>query len=1257
MIRKILIANRGEIAVRIQRTCQKLGIQTVAVFSEADRHAPHVLLADESVLLGPAPPRESYLRADRILEAAIQCKVDAIHPGYGFLSENADFAEQVAAAGIKFIGPRPDHIRQFGLKHTARAIAEENRIPLLSGTELLTTTEAALEAARRIGFPVMIKSTAGGGGIGMRLCANEEQLEREYESVRSLGKNNFSDDGVFIEKFIARARHIEVQVFGDGRGRVLTIGERDCSAQRRNQKVIEETPAPGIFPDTRAAMFRAASKLCGAVHYESAGTVEFLYDETSAEFYFLEVNTRLQVEHGITEMVSGIDLVEWMIRQSAGEENFLPDQLPETSGHSIQVRLYAEDPVHNFRPSAGRLDQVHFPEGPRVDHWLSDGLEVSAHYDPLLAKLMVHGPTRKDALDLMQSALQQSRMYGITTNLDYLRQVIQSSPFQSARLSTRMLGELDIQSNTIEVLTPGTQTSVQDYPGRTGYWQVGVPPSGPMDSLAFRLGNALLGNPTEAAGLEITIQGPSLRFHCDTLFCITGPGLETTLELPDDARRVDVPGWTIVLAPAGSTLRMGMVADTGCRAYLLVRGGLDVATVMGSGATFAPGNFGGHGGRNLLPGDRLNLTENAASLHAVHPNSASSDGLIDSENATNINSMKLEAISAGTFLPEALRPVYSNSQTIGVLYGPHGAPDFLQPDYIDSFFDTEFEVHYNSARTGVRLIGPKPRWARPDGGEAGLHPSNLHDNAYCVGSIDFTGDMPIILGPDGPSLGGFVCPATVVKAELWKIGQLRPGHRVRFKPVSMKTATALQTEEDQFIENVYESIAADPPDIHPTGAVSSLYDIHSIGSARDEAIVFTLNPESTEDRIVCRQSGDAAILLEFGEMVLDPALRLRAHILMQAIEDLNAAEPDSAFAQGISEVTPGIRSLQIQFDQRILPRPVLIENLHRLIREMPGPEEMSVRSRIVHMPISWDDESTRLAIQKYMQSVWKDAPWCPSNLEFIRRINGLKSVEDVYRIFFEASYLVMGLGDVYLGAPVATPVDPRHRLVTTKYNPARTWTPQNAVGIGGAYLCIYGMEGPGGYQFVGRTIQVWNTHRTTPDFSKPYLLRFFDQIRFYEVSAQELAELRRDFLYGQFALKIEDSEFSLRDYRKFLADHSESIDSFKRRQQAAFDAERERWKDLPPPPSAAEESEEASVGETLPAGIEGVYSPMRGNLWKVLVEEGQHVNAGDAVLILEAMKMEVSIEATATGTVTRIIKGSGEPVRPGEILIHISHEG
>lgn len=1116
MFRKVLIANRGAIACRILRTLKRLGVASVAVYSDVDAHALHRRRADEAIEIGG--PR-SYLDIEAIVEAAQRSGAEAIHPGYGFLSENPVFAERCDRARIVFIGPTPAQMRAFGLKHSAREIAAAQGVPLLPGTGLLNDPTEAL----KVGFPLILKSVAGGGGIGMRICRKAEDVAEAFEAVARMGTASFGNAGLFAERYVERARHIEVQIFGDGRGRVVALGERDCSAQRRNQKVVEETPAPFLPEAVRRRLFDTSIRLGSAVSYRNAGTVEFIYDSDREDFAFLEVNTRLQVEHGVTEEVTGVDLVEWMVRLAAGED---PIRSITPRGAAIQVRLYAESPVQSFQPSPGTLLRVSFPEGVRVESGVESGSEIPPHYDPMVAKVIARGDTRAEAIAALDDALKETEVGGLETNLHYLRAILASEEFQIGGFPTLFLNRFDYQSSAVEVLESGTQTTLQDLPGRLGYWDVGVPPSGPMDWLHFQAANRVVGNHPDAPALECTMIGPALKFHQDAVIGLAGADMGLPLGRPIPVR-------------AGEVVRLRAVAGPGARTYLAIRGGFDCPEYLGSRSTFILGKFGGASGRPLRMGDilRFRREEPASPAEAV-----------------------------------VLPVLPSRLWEIGVSYGPHGAPDFFTSEDIQMFFRTEWRVHFNSDRTGVRLIGPKPRWARADGGEAGLHPSNIHDNAYAVGAVDFTGDMPIILGPDGPSCGGFVCPATVIQSEIWKFGQLKSGDLVRF-----------------------------------------------VDASREPAIL------RESPGVIVRAAGDRNLLVEFGENRLDFALSFRAHSLRRRLKH-----------PGIIDLTPGIRSLQVHYDPAKLPR----EELFELIDEATEQPDDTVPSRVVHLPLSWDDPATREAIQRYMHGVRADAPWCPWNIEFIRRINGLASVEDVYRIVFEASWLTLALGDVYLGAPVATPLDPRHRLVTTKYNPARTWTPENAVGIGGAYLCVYGMEGPGGYQFVGRTTQMWRTHR----LPRPWLLDFFDRLHFYPVSAQELLELRAD---PGFVPRIDKGTFSLSNHRAFLQSIAAETESFQKSRELAFREERDRWgeyivpdlADTPPP-----------ADEALPPGSTAVRSPIAASVWKVPVEPGQIIGSGDRLLILEAMKMEVAVHAPTAGRILELRCAPGALVQPGQVL-------
>jgi urea carboxylase len=1201
MFSSVLIANRGEIALRAIRTLRRLGIRSIAVHADPDRNSPHVREADAAIALGGSRPSDSYLRIDKMMDACAESGADAVFPGYGFLSESAEFAEAVENAGIVFLGPTPLQIREFGLKHRSRELAALAGVPLTPGTGLLTSLEETLREAERLRYPVMLKSTAGGGGIGLSRCASPGELTEAYESVQRLGQQFFREAGIFLERYVDRARHIEVQILGDGNGRVVALGERDCSIQRRNQKVVEETPAPHLDAATRQALLNAAVKLGESVNYRSAGTVEFIYDTSDKQFYFLEVNTRLQVEHPVTEMVTGLDLVECMLRVGARERLDWDALTRKPQGASIEVRIYAEDPAKSFQPSPGTLTEVYFPAGVRVDGWIETGTEISSNFDPMLAKVISHGVSREEAHARLTLALDATRLHGIETNLDFLREVIASETFVTGTATTRFLETFEYQPSTIEVLDPGTYTTVQDYPGRTGYWDIGVPPSGPMDDEAFRIANRIAGNAASAAALECTLIGPRLRFATDSVIALTGAATPATL----DGEPVKM--WTPINVRAGQVLLVGQVTS-GCRTYLAVRFGFDVPVYLGSKSTFVLGSFGGHAGRTLRTGDMLRINDPRLTASTTPP-----------------------PTSEPQAYPAELVPVYPREWEIAVLYGPHGAPDYFTTQAMDKFFAALFEVHYNSNRLGVRLIGPKPTWTRSTGGEAGLHPSNVHDCEYAIGSINFTGDSPVILTHDGPSLGGFVCPVTIIKAELWKVGQVKPGDRIRFVPVHYADALKLEAEQEERIRTLQPAPKTVPsrPLLQPLTTASA-------------TILAERRANAHHPKALWRQAGDRYILLEYGEDVLDLALRLRVHLLMEAIHEE---------ALPIEELSPGVRSLQIRYDSSRIRQPDLMRELQRIDATLPDVSTLKLPTRVVHLPMAFEDSATLGAIQRYSETVRSNAPWLPRNVEFLRRINGLDSIDQVREIIYATRYMVLGLGDVYLGAPCAVPVDPRHRLLSSKYNPARSFTAEGTVGIGGMYMCIYGMDSPGGYQLVGRTLPIWNKFLTNPQFepAKPWLLRFFDQVHFYPVEESELLEQREAFRHGRFNIRIEEEVFDYGEHQRFLTENANSIADFRSRQKTAFEQEIEHWaaqdatavNDATVPDGADE--------DTVPAG-ERIVSPMHGVIWKVLVEPGQAVEEDQTVLIIEAMKMEVAVRAPTAGIVQALRCTGGQSVATGDIL-------
>ena len=724
----------------------------------------------------------------------------------------------------------------------------------------------------------------------------------------------------------------------------------------------------------------------------------------------------------------------------------------------------------------------------------------------------------------------------------------------------------------IEVVVPGVQTAVQDLGGRRGLWGVGVPPSGAYDAFSFALANLAVGNDPGAAGLEAVLVGPTLRFRA-------GEGGHVLAALTGACRGARLDGRPVRLgepfaARDGSVLEFGPCGPSGLRGYLAVRGGIAVPRVLGSRATFLLGGFGGGIGRALEAGDELALgrDENCGAPAELAP-----------------------------ILPEL-----TDSWSLRVIPGPHGAPDYFDGSALSDLFAAEWEVDHRSDRTGIRLAGPAVEFARADGGEAGLHPCNIHDSAYPVGGIMVSGDTPVIVGPDGPSLGGFVVPAAVIHADLWKLGQLRPGDRVRLEPVTPQAAGQARTERERLFADPRAAVAtalfrpqpseasAAVPLSRPQGfepstvsAVSQLseasaavplsrpqgFEPSTVSAVSRPSAPGPSIPTATWDRpfplltvaasdsrpdLSIRFSGDHHLLIEAGPARLDLTVRARIHLLHREL----TARGLLGAAAGVPENVEGVRSLLLGFDpSRIDPRQ-LAERIGEGWVATPDPAGVELPVREVTMPICFDDPDAHEAMHRYQRGVRPDAPWCPDNVEFIRRVNGLSSRDEVFEIVQKATYLVIGLGDVYLGAPVAVPLDPAHRLVTTKYDPPRTWTPENAVGIGGAYLCVYGMEGPGGYQLVGRTVPVWR--KPAPDSDRgtaaePWLLRTFDLLRFEPVGHDELMELRAGVANGSLELSMRPTTLDLGALPGPESPLPPETVEFTARREAAFAAERARW--------------------------------------------------------------------------------------------------
>ncbi len=645
------------------------------------------------------------------------------------------------------------------------------------------------------------------------------------------------------------------------------------------------------------------------------------------------------------------------------------------------------------------------------------------------------------------------------------------------------------------IIEPGALSTVQHWPGRPGCASVGVPPSGPMDDLSFLLGNRALGNDEGVAGLEITGSGPTLRFLADAVIMVTGAPAAVLVDSHP------VPQWDPLSVPAGAVVEIG-APSAGARTYVLIRGGIDARTQVGSATALPFDQIGVLTGRPLQGGDIVTMAGGTGRPRGV------------------------------ASVPISLRPTIQRHWRIGVLEGPHGAPDFVTTEDVEAFFAASWAVHVDPTRSGVRLVGPKPSWARRDGGDAGLHPSTIHDTPYAVGAVSYVGDLPVLNGPDGPTLGGSLSPATVITAHRWKLGQLRAGDRVEFVPVGELQADDLRRRPQRdFVAGRAEVV--------------------------DGGVLLRLGATAWRPRVTFRRSGDDNLLVEYGEMILDLGLRVRVHALAEAI----SRQVDSGGLIGVVDVTPGVRSLQLHVD----PAQVRVGDLLGVVRALddalPPTRELTVASRTVRLPLSWQDPAIRDAIARDRGDGRDEKPWCPGTLDFLRRINGLDTVDQVADLIFQAEYLVLGLGAGSPGAPLATAIDPRHRLVTTTYDPARTWTPRGAVGIGGSYLGIHSLDGPGTCQLIGRTVPIWGASGpggsvATEDAG---LLRCFDRISWYPVEPAELVAIQVAVAAGEQQLSITDGTFSMADHDSFLEQNTEAIAEFVHTQSSAFGDERRAW--------------------------------------------------------------------------------------------------
>ncbi|KAF1942278.1 hypothetical protein EJ02DRAFT_179337 [Clathrospora elynae] len=1223
-LKTLLIANRGEIAVRVCKTAKKLSIKTIAIYSEADAASQHVRDADEAVLL-PGSNATAYTDEEAILRIAKEKGADAIIPGYGFLSENAHFARLVGELGIAWVGPSPDAIEAFGVKHTARGLAEKANVPIVPGTKgLVEDEEAAVEEAERIGFPVMLKATGGGGGMGLITCDKVEEVCDGFRMVQSRGKTLFKNPGVFIEAFYPASHHVEVQVFGNGQGQAIHFGERECSIQRRHQKVIEECPSPFVekHPELRQKLGDAAVRLAESINYGSVGTIEYLVDDKSADFFFLEMNTRLQVEHGITELCYDVDLVELMLKQAdaqlAGKHGLdgktLKQMQPSgSSGSAIEARIYAENPLRDYAPSPGLLQKVEWKDvpGSRIDTWVFTGVRITPNYDPLIAKAMVHSRSREETIAAMRRLLTQSTISGPPTNLEFLAHILDDPRFQHGNTMTSFLQDFKYTPHAIDVISAGAYTLIQDLPGRPTVGK-GVPHSGPMDPIALQIANLLVGNPRGKEGLEITLSGPELRFVGPAIVALCGAPMEATLD------GNEFPMWSNVRIEAGQKLKIGKTTGGGCRSYLAIYGGFpSVADYFGSKSTSPLVAIGGYQGRALAPGDLLQISENV-------PNG-------------------FTAVS----LPEHLRPQYKSKWEIAAMIGPHDE-GYFDPEFIKKIYETEWKVSHNASRSGIRLVGPVPKWARNDGGEGGAHPSNLIEYGYPLGTLNWTGDEPCIFPVDCPNFGGFTSSTTVIKADWWKLGQLKAGNTLKYVRVGLEDALKKRKLNDSFLGSIEQAIR------HGGGfeKVEKLQGAHCNFHQGDlgKAVVWEKEGDTNTPKVRYRQGGDDHLLIEYGEESFDLNHRCRVTALENALHSNSTPE---VIKSNLYNTVGCCTTLLLYYNGAELPRSDLIAHLQTIESQLGDLRSTKVPTRVFKLPISFESKLQDEATQRYMTNQRPHAPYLPDNLAFVAKNNAF-SPQQLKDIYLTGQFMAVVVG-FFCGNTVSLPVDPRQRLSAPKMNPSRVFTPEGTVGWAGSCMSIYPVDSPGGYQMTGRTVPCWDYYSYKPGFdTQPWIFRDFDILTFYQVSEQELDDLLGRFRAGKYEWAFEEVEFDMEEHNKLLESTSDEVSAIRKKQAVAQDemtkAENEsleRWRKE----KAENQVDEGTVEKLLDdPSIVSVEAPVDANVWKVEVKEGDEVGEGTVIVILEAMKLEIAVKTPDLLSNAGKLKVEKLLVKPGDTV-------
>ncbi|KAM0483158.1 hypothetical protein ACHAPX_002605 [Trichoderma viride] len=1222
-IRKVLVANRGEIAVRCIKACRELGVGSVAIITNADATSLHATLADEVVLL-PGEDSTAYTNGEAILDICKRTNADAIIPGYGFLSENVEFAEAVSSAGIIFVGPSSASINAMGLKHEARAIAQAANVPIIPGTGLLESAGAAVAAAKHLGCPVMLKATGGGGGMGLQICYSEQDVEKAFAMVESRATTLFKNSGVFLEKYYPNSRHIEVQVAGNGEI-VVAFGERECSLQRRHQKVIEECPSPFVerHPGLREKMLQAAVSYASQLKYKSVGTVEFLVDDETADFFFLEMNTRLQVEHGITELCYGVDLVHLMLRQAdyelGGHIGIPSDVLkslgrPKPLGSAIEARVYAEVPLRDFAPSPGVLQHVYWPEGEgvRVDTWVRSGQKITPLYDPLIGKVMAYSPDgRVAAQKKMLAVLADTALQGTQSNLEYCSRILESDMFASGNTLTNSLSTFKFDSCSLQVIDPGVFTTIQDYPGRIAVGH-GVPPGGPMDDVSARMANILVGNDFGVELLELTLSGPKLLFHEAAVVSVCGADLPVTLDGEPQ------PMWSRIVIRKSQILELGKVTGNGLRTYLAVKGGFpQIPKFLGSKSTAPELGFGGTQGRKLLIHDILNLSPQSR---------------IWAAEATPLS------------LPPNVIPDFTENVTISCIDGPYASEDVLTSEGYATLYEASWTVSHNSSRSGIRLEGPRLKWARASGGDGGSHPSNVLDYGYPNGGVNFTGDFPIIFGPDRPDLGGFVCPTTVCSGEMWKLGQVKPGNTIRFRSVTYDDALQISRRRDAFFQALTGFSQGTASQISPF--------IIELNDEPSSSILLQKQSHGDHPRVTYRQGGDTSIIVEYGNQVSDLRNTACTQFLVKQVSDANLPS-----VRG----DPNFASVTVRFDPSQIDRSKLLQQLIQFDNQMEQTTGIEIPVREVRLPVCLDHSSLQESAQRYMENIRPSAAYMPDNVEYIRKNNALETRQRVFDALLKTPWLAVAVG-FYVGTPMLFPLDPWHSLTCQKYNPSRVYTPSGSVGLGGSLVAIYPVAAPGGYQLMGRTLGGWDGAGNRPGFSaeRPWLFNHLDLVKFYEVSEEEYEKIERDFETGRYVFDIAETTLDMGKYiAKFEAAAKDpAYQAWRQRQaeaaQEVGELEQRLFEEWTAAKSARIDAAAAEGDDADSANAVSIESPINANVWKVLVKPGDVLEKGQTVAVLEAMKMEISLlvdDAQVGAVVTKIRQPPGSVVSPGTPVV------